>query len=144
MVIAKKEQTKFCFKTLLNWCLINILNNASHLMGEGHLNSYFYRKLKSYKMCNGSKSRVRFNIVVGFENWNTKIQPTLIGIWNHTCVVPIVNVINKICVHLILLFLKSKLWNNHSNKSSNELQKYLYMREGSLFVLFQWFMKPRS
>jgi hypothetical protein len=68
MVKAKKEQTQFCFKTLINRCSINILNNALHLMGEQHFNSYFYKKSKSYKACNRSKNRVCFNIVVGFEN----------------------------------------------------------------------------
>ncbi len=49
-------------------------------MGEGHPNSYFYKKLKFYKVCNDSKSNVCFNIVVGFGYWNAKIQLTLIGI----------------------------------------------------------------
>ncbi len=49
-------------------------------MGEGHLNSYFYTKSKLYKVCNDSKSNVCFYIVVGFGNWNTKIQLTLIVI----------------------------------------------------------------
>jgi hypothetical protein len=31
-------------------------------------------------VCNDSNSNVCFNIVVGFGNWNTKIQLTLIGI----------------------------------------------------------------
>jgi hypothetical protein len=105
MVKPKKEQTQFCFKTIVNWCSINILNNALHLMGEQHFNSYFYKKSKSYKVCNGSKNRVCFNIVVGFGNSNTKIQPTLIGIWNHTCAMPIIIFINQMWVYLIYIFL---------------------------------------
>jgi hypothetical protein len=42
-------------------------------VGEGNLNSYFYKKSKFYKVCNDSKNNVWFNIVVGFGNWNTKI-----------------------------------------------------------------------
>jgi len=83
MVMVKKQQTQFCFKAFLNWHSINILNNAFHLVGEGHFNSYFYKKFKSYKVC--------LYIVVGFGNWNTKIQLALIGIWNHIHVVPIIN-----------------------------------------------------
>jgi hypothetical protein len=37
-------------------------------MGEGHFNSYFYKKLKSYKVCNDSKINACFNIVVGIGN----------------------------------------------------------------------------
>jgi hypothetical protein len=37
--------------------------------------------------------------------------------------------------HIIIL--KSNLWYNRSHKTSNELQKYLYMREGCLFVLLE-------
>jgi len=37
-------------------------------VGEGHPNSYFYKKPKSYEVCNDSKSNVCFNIVVGFGN----------------------------------------------------------------------------
>jgi hypothetical protein len=32
-------------------------------------------------VCNDSKSNVCFNIVVGFGNWNTKIQLRFIRIW---------------------------------------------------------------
>jgi hypothetical protein len=41
----------------------------------------FYNKSKSYKVCNNSKNNVCFNIVVGFGNWDIKIQLTFIGIW---------------------------------------------------------------
>jgi hypothetical protein len=37
-------------------------------VGEGHLNSYFYKKPKFYKVCNDYKSIVCFEIVVGFGN----------------------------------------------------------------------------
>jgi hypothetical protein len=50
-------------------------------VGEGYLNSYFYKKSKFYKVCNDSKKYVCYNIVVGFGNWNIKIQLTLIEIW---------------------------------------------------------------
>jgi len=55
--------------------------NKQCKVGEGHLNSYFYKNSKFYKVCNDSKSNVCFNIMVGFGNWNTKIQLTLVGIW---------------------------------------------------------------
>jgi hypothetical protein len=55
--------------------------NKQCKMGEGQINSYFYKKSKFYKVCNDSRNNVCFNIVVGFGNWNTKIQLTLIGIW---------------------------------------------------------------
>ncbi len=42
--------------------------NKQCKVGEGHLNSYFYKKSKFYKVCNDSKSNVCFNIVVGFGN----------------------------------------------------------------------------
>jgi len=54
--------------------------NKQCKVGEGHLNSYFYKKSKFYKVCNDFKSNACFNIVVGFGNGNTKIQLTLIGI----------------------------------------------------------------
>jgi len=41
--------------------------NKQCKVGEGHLNSYFYKKSKFYKVCNDFKSNVCFNIVVGFE-----------------------------------------------------------------------------
>jgi hypothetical protein len=77
-------------------------------VGEGHFNSYFYKKSKFYKVCNDSKRNVCFNIVVGFRNWNTKIQLTFIGFG-----FPIIDFINKMWAHLILILRKSKLWNNH-------------------------------
>ncbi len=43
-------------------------------MSERYLNSYFYKKLKSYEMCNGSKSKVCFNIVVGSRNYGRIAQ----------------------------------------------------------------------
>ncbi len=55
--------------------------NKQCKVGEGHLNSYFCKESKFYKVCNDSKSNVCFNIVVGFGNWNNKIQLTLIEIW---------------------------------------------------------------
>jgi hypothetical protein len=105
MVMVKKEQTQFCFKTFLNWRSINILNNV-HLVGEGHFKSYFYKKLKSYKVFNGSKSKMCLYVVVGYGNWNTKLQPTLTKIWNQVHVVPIIIFIYYIWVNLIL-FLKN-------------------------------------
>jgi hypothetical protein len=65
MVRAKKEKReKFQnpFKLMFN------KYNKQCKVGEGHLNSYFYKKPKFYKVCNGSKSNVCFNIVVGFGN----------------------------------------------------------------------------
>jgi hypothetical protein len=50
--------------------------NKQCKVGERHLNSCFYKKSKFYKVCNDSKNNVCFNIVVGFGNWNTKIQWT--------------------------------------------------------------------
>jgi hypothetical protein len=78
MVIVKKEQNKILFQNPFK-LMFNKYNKQCKV-GEGHLNSYFYKKLKFYKVCNDSKSDVCFNIVVGFRNWNTKIQLTLIGI----------------------------------------------------------------
>ncbi len=42
--------------------------NKQCKVGEGHLNSYFYKNSKFYKVCNDSKSNVCFNIMVGFGN----------------------------------------------------------------------------
>jgi hypothetical protein len=66
MAIAKKEQNKILFQNLFK-LMFNNYNNQQKV-GEGHLNSYFYKKSKFYKMCNNSKSNVCFNIVVGFGN----------------------------------------------------------------------------
>ncbi len=65
MVIIKKEQKKLFqnpFKLMFN------KYNKQCKVGEGHLNSYFYKKSKFYKVCNDYKSNVCFNIVVGFGN----------------------------------------------------------------------------
>jgi hypothetical protein len=78
MVIVKKEQNKILFQNLFK-LMFNKYNKQCKV-GEGHLNSYFYKKSKFYKVCNDSKSNVCFNIMVGF-NWNIKIQLTLIEIW---------------------------------------------------------------
>jgi len=79
MVIVKKEQNKILFQNLFK-LMFNKYNKQCKV-GEGHLNSYFYKKSKFYKVCNDSKSNVCFNIMVGFGNWNIKIQLTLIEIW---------------------------------------------------------------
>ncbi len=79
MVMVKKEQNKIFFQNLFK--LMFNKYNIQCKVGEGHLNSYFYKKSKFYKVCNDFKSNVHFNIVVGFGNSNTKIQLTLIGIW---------------------------------------------------------------
>jgi hypothetical protein len=79
MVIAKKEQNKILFQN--SFKLMFNKYTEQRKVGEGHLNSYFYKKSKFYKVCNDFKSNVCLNIVVGFRNWNTKIQLTLIGIW---------------------------------------------------------------
>jgi len=42
--------------------------NKQCKVGEGHFNSYFYKKIIIYKVCNDSKSNVCFNIVVGVGN----------------------------------------------------------------------------
>jgi len=65
MVIVKKEQNKHFFKNLFK-LMFNKYNKQCK-MGEGHLNSYFYKKSKFYKVCNDSQSNVCFNIVVGLE-----------------------------------------------------------------------------
>jgi hypothetical protein len=44
IVGKKKEQTQFLFQNLLQLTLKNILNNALHLVSEGHLNSYMLIK----------------------------------------------------------------------------------------------------
>jgi len=71
MVMAKKEQNKILFQNLFK--LMFNKYNKQYKVGEGHLNSYFYKKPKFYKVRNDSKSNVCFNIVAGFGNWNTKI-----------------------------------------------------------------------
>jgi hypothetical protein len=71
-------------------------------------NPYFYKKPKSYKVCNGFKNKVCFNIVVGFGNQNTKIHPTFIEIQNHTCAMPIIILLIR-CGHISFLLKKSKV-----------------------------------
>jgi hypothetical protein len=67
MVIVKKEQKKILFQNPFKLMFNNY--NKQCKVGEGHLNSYFYKKSEFYKVCNDSKSNVRcFNIVVGFGN----------------------------------------------------------------------------
>jgi hypothetical protein len=65
-VIAKKEQKKNLFQNLFKLMFNNY--NKQCKVGEGHLNSDFYKTLKFYKVCNDSKSNLCFNIVVGFGN----------------------------------------------------------------------------
>jgi hypothetical protein len=48
----------------VNWCLINILNNALHLVCEQHFNSYFYKKPKSVM---GLKVRCVLILWLGLE-----------------------------------------------------------------------------
>jgi hypothetical protein len=45
-----------------------------HLVSERYFNSYFYKKLKSYEMCNGFKNKGCFNIVVGSRNYGRIVQ----------------------------------------------------------------------
>jgi hypothetical protein len=66
MVKAQKEQNKILFQNLFK-LMFNTYNKQCKV-GEGHLNSYFYKKSNFYKVCNDFKSNVCFNIVVGFEN----------------------------------------------------------------------------
>ncbi len=66
MVIVKNEQNKFLFQSLFK-LMFNKCNKQCKV-GEGHLNSYFYKKSKFYKVCNDSKSNVCFNIVIDFGN----------------------------------------------------------------------------
>jgi len=66
MVIAKKEQNKILFQNPFK-LMFNKYNKQCKV-GERHLNSYFYKKSKFYKVCNDSKSNVCFNIMVGFRN----------------------------------------------------------------------------
>jgi hypothetical protein len=42
---------------------------------------HIFIKNQNFIRCSDSKSNVCFNIVIGFGNWNIKIQLTLIGIW---------------------------------------------------------------
>ncbi len=66
MVIAKKEQNKILFQN--SFKLMFNKYTEQRKVGEGHLNSYFYKKSKFYKVCNDFKSNVCLNIVVGFRN----------------------------------------------------------------------------
>jgi len=66
MVIAKKEQNKILFQIPFK-LMFNKYNKQCKVC-EGHLNSYFYKKSKFYKVCNDFKNNVCFNIVVGFGN----------------------------------------------------------------------------
>jgi len=66
MVIAKKEQKEILFQIKKN-LMFNKYNKQCKV-GEGHFNSYFYKKSKFYKVCNELKNNVCFNIVVGFGN----------------------------------------------------------------------------
>jgi len=63
-VQSRRNKTKFCFKTFLNSCSINILNNAKWVKGISiHIfikNKIFIRCVMILKGC--------FNIVVGFGN----------------------------------------------------------------------------
>jgi hypothetical protein len=59
---TKKKLFQNLFKLMFN------KYNKQCKVGEGHLNSYFYKKSKFYKVCNDLKSNVCFNIVVGFGN----------------------------------------------------------------------------
>jgi len=78
MVIIKKKQNNILFQNPFK-LMFNKYNKQCKV-GEGHFNSYFYKKTKFYKVCDDSKNNVCFNIVIGFGNWNTKIQLTFIGI----------------------------------------------------------------
>jgi hypothetical protein len=66
MVIAKKEQNNILFQDFFK-LMFNKYNEQCKV-GQGHLNSYFYKKSKFYKVCNDFKSNVCLNIVVGFGN----------------------------------------------------------------------------
>jgi hypothetical protein len=66
MVIAKKEQNKFLFQNSFE-LMFNKYNKQCKV-GERHLNSYFSKKSKYYKVCNDYKINVCFNIVVGLRN----------------------------------------------------------------------------
>jgi hypothetical protein len=66
MVIAKKKQNKILFQNPFR-LMFNKYNKQCKV-GEWHLNSYFYKKLKFYKVCNDFKCNVCYNIVVGFGN----------------------------------------------------------------------------
>ncbi len=81
MVIAKKEQNKILFQNSFE-SMFNKYNKQCKV-GEGNLNSYFYKKSKFYKVCNDSKSNVCFNIMVGF--WKLKHQNPINIHWNLDC-----------------------------------------------------------
>ncbi len=66
IVIAKKEPKKKLFQN--SFKLMFNKYNKQCKVGERHLNSYFYKKSKFYKVCNDFKSNVCSNIVVGFGN----------------------------------------------------------------------------
>ncbi len=56
MVIAKKEQNKILFQN--SFKLMFNKYNKQCKVGEGHLNSYCYKKSKLYKVCNDFKTNV--------------------------------------------------------------------------------------
>jgi hypothetical protein len=66
MVIVKKEQNNFLFQNPFK-LMFNKYNKQCKV-GERHLNPYFYKKSKFYKVCKDLKSNVYLNIVVGFGN----------------------------------------------------------------------------
>jgi len=78
-------------------------------MGEGHLNSYFYKKSKSYKVCNGSKVRCVLIPWLGLEIETPKsnqqsLEFKIALVW---CLLLILSIQ---CGHISLFFLKkSKL-----------------------------------
>jgi hypothetical protein len=53
MVIVKKEKNETLFQN--HFKLMFKKYNEQCKMDEGHLNSYFYKKSKFYKVCNDSK-----------------------------------------------------------------------------------------
>ncbi len=62
-----QEETKQNFVSKPFKLMFNKYNKQCKV-GERHLNSYFIKKSKFYKVCNDSKSNVCFDIVVGFGN----------------------------------------------------------------------------
>ncbi len=78
MVIAKKEQNKISFQN--SFKLMFNKYNKQCKVGEWHLNSFCFLNQNSIRCVMILKVMCVY-IVVGFRNWNIKIQLTLIGIW---------------------------------------------------------------
>jgi len=70
--------------------------------------------------------------VVGFGNWNTKIQFNIH--WNLDCLLLILLI--RCGYNFILILKKSKFWNNHEQIKVQMNFLNIYIHEGRLFVYF--------